>query len=104
MSQFTLFTESQDKSSKLQSQVDLLNVDVEKQKLEHEETMHNAQKDLSSTIINLELRQAELTERLKVSTNNNLNMKRFKSKKVIQMCSTFMIMSNVFCLSKHLLT
>ena len=66
--------------------------------------MHNAQKDLSSTIINLELRQAELTERLKVSTNNNLNMKRFKSKKVIQMCSTFMIMSNVFCLSKHLLT
>ena len=64
----TSFTESQDKSSKLQSQVDLLNVDVEKQKLEHEETMHNAQKDLSSTIVNLELRQAELTERLKVST------------------------------------
>ena len=41
-------------------------MDVEKQKLEHEETMHNAQKDLPSTIVNLELRQAELTERLKV--------------------------------------
>ena len=76
-------------------------MDVEKQKLEHEETMHNAQKDLSSTIINLELRQAELTERLKVSTSKYLNMKRFKSKEIIQMCSTYMIMSNVFCLSKQ---
>ena len=76
-------------------------MDVEKQKLEHEETMHNAQKDLSSTIINLELRQAELTERLKVSTNKYLNMKRFKSKEIIQMCSTYTIMSNVFCLSKQ---
>ena len=65
-------------------------MDVEKQKLEHEETMHNAQKDLSSTIINLELRQAELTERLKVCTNKYLNMKRFKSKEMIQTCSTYM--------------
>ena len=42
-------------------------MDGENQKLENEQNLQNAQKDLSSTIASLEVRQTELIERLKVS-------------------------------------
>ena len=61
------FSESQEKSIKLNSQVEVLKMDGENQKLENEQNLQNAQKDLSSTIASLEVRQTELIERLKVS-------------------------------------
>ena len=61
------FSESQEKAIKLNSQVEVLKMDGENQKLENEQNLQNAQKDLSSTIASLEVRQTELIERLKVS-------------------------------------
>ena len=62
------FTESQGKVTKLHSQVEVLKIDEEKQKLQNEQTLKNAQKNLSSTVVNLEVRQTELIEKLKVSS------------------------------------
>ena len=47
--------------------MEVLKMDGENQKLENEQNLQNAQKDLSSTIASLEVRQTELIERLKVS-------------------------------------
>ena len=64
---FTFFTESREKATKLDSELEVLKIDNEKQKLESEQNIQNAQRDLSSTIASLEVRQSELVERLKVS-------------------------------------
>ena len=61
------FTESREKATQLDSELEVLKIDNEKQKLEGEQNIQNAQRDLSSTIASLEVRQSELVERLKVS-------------------------------------
>ena len=64
---FHIFTESREKATKLDSELEVLKIENEKQKLENEQNIQNAQRDLSSTIASLEVRQSELVERLKVS-------------------------------------
>ena len=64
---FHIFTESREKATKLDSEYEVLKIENEKQKLENEQNIQNAQRDLSSTIASLEVRQSELVERLKVS-------------------------------------
>ena len=64
---FHIFTESREKATKLDSELEVLKIESEKQKLENEQNVQNAQRDLSSTIASLEVRQSELVERLKVS-------------------------------------
>ena len=46
-------------------------MDVERQKLENEQKLQVATKDLSSTVAELETRQTELIEKLKVTTKQN---------------------------------
>lgn len=61
-----VFSESQEQIVGLKSQMDLIKVEEERQKLETEQKIQSAKKDLSSTVAELEARQAELIEKLKV--------------------------------------
>ena len=63
---FFSFTESQEGSTKLQSQMEIVKMEEERQKLENDQKLQTATKDLSFTIAELEARQAELIEKLKV--------------------------------------
>ena len=63
---FFSFTESQEDSTKLQSQMEIIKMEEERQKLENDQKLQTATKDLSFTIAELEARQAELIEKLKV--------------------------------------
>ena len=63
---FFSFTESQEGSTKLQSQMEIIKMEEERQKLENDQKLQTATKDLSFTIAELEARQAELIEKLKV--------------------------------------
>ena len=63
---FFSFTESQEGSTRLQSQMEIIKMEEERQKLENDQKLQTATKDLSFTIAELEARQAELIEKLKV--------------------------------------
>ena len=67
MNKNNFFTESREKATQLDSELEVLKIENEKQKMENEQNIQNAQRDLSSTIASLEVRQSELVERLKVS-------------------------------------
>ena len=63
---FFSFTESQEDATRLQSQMEIVKMEEERQKLENDQKLQTATKDLSFTIAELEARQAELIEKLKV--------------------------------------
>ena len=60
------FTESQENTTRLHSQMEIVKMEEERQKLENDQKIQTATKDLTSTIAELEARQAELIEKLKV--------------------------------------
>ena len=59
-------SESEERASKLHSQMELFKMEEEKQKLENENEKHLQKKELVNTITDLEERQTELIEKLKV--------------------------------------
>ena len=66
------FPESQEKATRYHSQLELLKIDEERQKVETEQKLQHAKKDLSSTVAELEARQAELIEKLKVKCHHHV--------------------------------
>ena len=74
---FFYFTESQEDSTKLQSQMEIVKMEEERQKLENDQKLQTATKDLSFTIAELEARQAELIEKLKVCFWHVFSLFRF---------------------------
>ena len=60
-------SESEEKASKLHSQMELFKMEEQAQKLENEQEKQSARKELVANIADLEERQTELIEKLKVT-------------------------------------